>query len=255
MARDVVYIADDFGISEEANRAILHAHREGALTGTVLMMGQAATDHALELASAAPSLEVGWHLHLVDSRPLTLDAWPWGASHARAGLALGLSPRARTAVRREIEAQWTAYRGTGLPCRFANAHHHLHIHPFVRRTMLEVMGSDFDGWLRWGRLRCFDRTAPALGFRLLDRALMAPHRGRLPYRESITLWGIDRTFRMRAEEIRRVLPALGDGLHEFMFHPRSLDHQDTRCLLELADRRPKSVDSVASAAEPTDCGD
>lgn len=233
MAREIAYIADDFGVSEEINGAILHAHREGVLTGAVLMMGQPATGHAAELAHANPSMEVGWHLHLVDSRPLTLDAWPWGASHTRAGIALAVSPGARAAVRREIEAQWAAFRDTRLDCRFANAHHHLHVHPFVRRAMLEVMGSDFDGWLRWGRLCCFDRSAAALGYRLLDGTLLAPHRGRLPYRESTTLWGIDRTFRMRAEEIRRVLPTLGDGLHELMFHPRSLDHNDTLCLLEL----------------------
>lgn len=249
MVREIVYIADDFGISEEANRAILHTHLEGVLTGTVLMMGQPATDHAVKLARANPSLEVGWHLHLVDSQPLTLNAWPWGSSHTTAGVALGLSPAARSAARHEIAAQWAAYRDSGLECRFANAHHHLHLHPFVRRTMLEVMGSEFSGWLRWGRLRCFDRSAATVGYRLLETALMAPHRGRLPCRESTTLWGIDRTFRMRAEEVRRVLPTLEDGLHEFMFHPRSLDHGDTRCLLELADRLPQS------AHEPADCGD
>jgi predicted glycoside hydrolase/deacetylase ChbG (UPF0249 family) len=252
---EIVYIADDFGLSEESNEAIVHAHRKGALTGTVLMMGQPGTEHAVELARANPSLQIGWHLHLVDSRPCTIETWPWGASHTRAGIALGSSPGARAAARREIEAQWSAFRDTGLECRFANAHHHLHIHPFVRRSMLAVMGSEFSGWLRWGRIRCFGRAAATIGYRLLDAALMAPHRGRLPCRESATLWGIDRTFRMRAEEIRRVLPTLGAGLHEFMFHPRSLDHRDTTCLLELADLHPQSAGPLAAAAGPADRGD
>jgi predicted glycoside hydrolase/deacetylase ChbG (UPF0249 family) len=232
--REVVYIADDFGLSDEANEAIVHCHQHGVLTGTVLMMGQPATTAAVELARANPGLEIGWHLHLVDSTPCTRDAWPWGESHTRAGFAIGLSPAARRAVRSEIEEQWRQFRATGLECRFANAHHHLHFHPFVRRTMIETMGDDFKGWLRWGKIACFDSGASTLGHRLLDLAIVAPHRARLPYRVSNSLWGIDRTFRMRADEVRRAQDTLGDGLHEFMFHPRRLDDADARCLLELA---------------------
>jgi hypothetical protein len=41
---------------------------------------------------------------------------------------------------------------------------------------------------------------------------------------------------MDAGEIAGVLPTLADGLHEFMFHPRTADGDaDTRCLLELAE--------------------
>jgi hypothetical protein len=39
---------------------------------------------------------------------------------------------------------------------------------------------------------------------------------------------------MNAREILGVLPSLGEGIHEFMFHPRRLDGDpDTRALLEL----------------------
>jgi predicted glycoside hydrolase/deacetylase ChbG (UPF0249 family) len=233
--RTIVYIADDFGLSDEVNEAIIHTHRHGVLTGTVLMMGQPGTDGAVALARQHPELEVGWHLHLNDSLPCARPSWPWGASPARAGITLGLSGTERTAIRREIETQWAWFRDTGLECRFANAHHHLHLHPFVRRTMIEVMGDGFAGWLRWGRLRFFAGSPAVLGYRLLDLTLMAPHRTRLPYRLSDNLWGIDRTFRMQADEVRKVLPALTDGLHEFIFHPRTLENDDdTRCLLDLA---------------------
>jgi predicted glycoside hydrolase/deacetylase ChbG (UPF0249 family) len=232
--KEIAYIADDFGLSDEANEAILHCWTHGVLTGTVLMMGQAATAAAVELAHENPGLEIGWHLHLVDSAPCTLDSWPWGASHTRAGVAMGLSPAARRAVLSEIEEQWRQFQATGLECRFANAHHHLHFHPFVRRNMIETMGDDFKGWLRWGRIACFSGGASTLGYRLLDLTMVAPHRGRLPYRLSDSLWGVDRTFAMQADEVRRAQDTLGDGLHEFMFHPRRLDDADARCLLDLA---------------------
>jgi hypothetical protein len=39
---------------------------------------------------------------------------------------------------------------------------------------------------------------------------------------------------MKAREILGVLPSLGEGIHEFMFHPRRLEGDpDTQALLEL----------------------
>ncbi len=235
MAREIVFIADDFGVSDRVNEAILHAHREGALTGACLMLGQAGSRGAVSLARECRSLEVGWHLHLTDSRPLTRSEWPWGRSPARAGFAIGLSSRMRTLARREIECQWEAFQETGLPCRFVNAHHHLHVHPWVRKVLMETLPEDFEGWVRWGRPSFFTPSRVEVFYRMLDSLFQARHRSRIPFRLSTSLWGIDRTFNMKAEEILGVLPALGEGLHEFMFHPRQVEGDpDTRALLELS---------------------
>ena len=48
--------------------------------------------------------------------------------------------------------------------------------------------------------------------------------------------GLDRTFRMNADEIASVLPTLPDGSHEFIFHPRHENDADQRALLELKRR-------------------
>ncbi len=113
MNREILFIADDFGLSREANAAIVRAHREGALHGASLMMGQPATDDAVQLAKETPTLQVGWHLHLCDSRPVTAPAWPWGRSHWRAGFGIAFSPGL---MRREVRAQWELFRATGLRC-------------------------------------------------------------------------------------------------------------------------------------------
>jgi len=235
-SRDILFIADDFGMSAAINAAILRAHVDGALHGACLMMGQAGTDEAIELAREHESLQIGWHLHLNDSQPLTVGEWPWGASPARAGLAIAGLPRARTLTRTEMLRQWQAFADTGLECRFANAHHHLHWHPFVRRQLVETLSADrrFAGWLRWGRPCRFDGDTPPAGYGLIDRLLQAPQRSRMQIRQSTTLWGLDRAFAMDAREVAAILPTLGAGLHEFMFHPRPGDDDaDTRCLVEL----------------------
>jgi predicted glycoside hydrolase/deacetylase ChbG (UPF0249 family) len=234
MVRQVVFIADDFGVSDEVNEAILHAHLYGVLTGACLMMGQPATESAIAVAREHPSLEVGLHLHLADSRPCTGSEWPWGRSPAGAGLAIGLSRRMRAFARKEIEQQWDAYREAGLPCRFVNAHHHLHVHPWVRKVLTGILPENFNGWIRWGRPRFFKPNPVRVFYQALDSLLQEPQRKRLPFRLSTTLWGIDRTFNMKADEITAVIPTLGDGLHEFMFHPRRVaGDPDTTALVEL----------------------
>ena len=236
MAKEVVFVADDFGLTPEVNDAICHAHAAGALTGTALMMAQPGTDDAVARAHAQPTLQIGWHLHLNDSQPATTERWPWGASPARAGWSIGLSPAARALMRREVTRQWELFCATGLECRFLTSHHHLHAHPFVYRTMREVIGPRFDGWIRLGRARWFP-PPPGPGLRLghaLGDIFQQRRRRLSPWRPSDTLWGLDRIFRMEAGEVRAALATLpGDGLHEFLFHPRTRTCPDTRCLLEL----------------------
>jgi len=57
--------ADDFGISQSANRAILRAHREGILTTTSLMVNGDAAESAVLKARENPKLGIGLHLTLI----------------------------------------------------------------------------------------------------------------------------------------------------------------------------------------------
>jgi hypothetical protein len=232
--REVFFNADDFGMSLEVNKAILHAHRHGVLQGASLMMGQPATEDAVRLARDNPSLQVGWHLHLCDSQPITRNAWPWGNSHSRAGWAIGLSPAARRLMRDEVKVQWELFRATGLPCVFVNSHHHLHGHPFVYKAMLKVLPPEFGGWIRLGKPRFFSRTPGVIPFEIADALCIEPRRRRCPYRHTDTMWGLGRTFHMQAREVAEAARKLPIGLHEFFFHPRTVDNDaDVQCLLEL----------------------
>lgn len=233
--RPLHFIADDFGLSHEVNAAILRAHREGVLTGASLMAGQPGTAEALELARATPSLEVGWHLHLCDSRPLTLPEWPWGDSPALAGLSLGTSRFTRAALRRELAAQWEVFRESGRRCAFINSHHHLHRHPLVLGVVREVVDRDFAGWLRGPNYRLFRPTnLTARVTRLAGRLLAGTLRNRWPVARSAEVWGIDRLHCMNAGEVAQVMNGPGIGVSEFIFHPRTpTGDADLHCLLYL----------------------
>lgn len=233
MAKEVIFIADDFGMSDEINDAILQAHLSGQLTGASLMMAQPGTEAAISLARENRSLQIGWHLHLNDSFPATTDRWPWGASPTRAGIAIGLSRRARELARREIARQWELFTATGFACRFINSHHHLHAHPFVYRTMRDIVGPQFDGWIRLGAPRAFRATPFSLPWLALGAAYHRHRRRLSAWRSPDTLWGVDRSFHMDAREVEVAVAALPDGFHEFLFHPRTRSCPDTLCLQQL----------------------
>ncbi|HSI82408.1 MAG: ChbG/HpnK family deacetylase [Candidatus Methylacidiphilales bacterium] len=265
--RGIFFTADDLGISREANEAMVYAHVHGILHGAALMMGQPGTDQGVDLARQNPGLHVGFHLHLCDSLPLTLGCgggggsatgsradWPWGSDPARAGWAIGTQRSARLLAEAEIARQWQEFRARGLHCAFVNAHHHLHVHPFVMEMLRDIVGPECgDAWWRWGRPRWFGRKGlsarmASAGWALVRAMSHLPAGTHAPQ----TLWGIDRNFQMDAGEIKDVLqtlkadfsaePATSDSvqdlkkpLHEFMFHPRHIhpDDKDLQTLLKL----------------------
>jgi len=234
MDKTIVFTADDLGLDEKTNLAIEQAHRQGVLTAASLMMGQPGTAHALEVIQRNPELQIGWHFHACDSRPLTCRDWPWGKSAARAGLALAISPSARKLIRCELAEQWKQLMSTPVNVRFVNGHHHLHIHPFITREMHCLISSSFTGWVRGFEAKFFgaDRDGN-LGYRLLRRR--SAHWLKLwpANRRTTSLWGLDRTFKMNAAEVTRALATLPGGFHEFMFHPRAENDEDQRALIEL----------------------
>jgi predicted glycoside hydrolase/deacetylase ChbG (UPF0249 family) len=233
MAKEVIFVADDLGMSSEINDAILITHISGHLSAAALMMAQPATEAAVEMAKAHPALQIGWHLHLNDSIPATMERWPWGASPARAGVSIGLSRRSRDLMRREVTRQWELFQATGLDCRFINSHHHLHTHPFVYQALLETVGPDFHGWIRLGKPRAFASNSLSLLWSGLGWAYLDRRRRLSVWRSTDTLWGLDRVFRMNADEVQAAIATLPDGFHEFLFHPRSRSCPDTLCLLQL----------------------
>jgi len=250
-SRELHFVADDFGLRAPVNAAIIHGHRHGALTGASLMMGQEGTVEAVSLAREHPDLQVGWHLHLCDSSPLTVPGWPWGSSPAAAAMAWCSGPAARRLVLAEVAAQWEAFQSAGIACRFVNTHHHLHLHPWIPGLILKVVGNLPGVWFRGGAFRTFG-SGEALMPRLTRWAgRLGLGRGPGSMASADSVWGVDRLWRMRAQEIRQVLPGLPDGRHEFLFQPRSLSGDaDLEALVSLR-RDPSRISLTTSTPDRT----
>lgn len=140
--------ADDFGLTAGVNRAIMELHRAGLLTSATLMARASATEEAIELALAAPSLAVGCHVVLVDGEPMlrageiaTLADERTGRFRPTLGAFLRrlLARRVRAfEIEAEAGAQIALLQSRGLRLTHIDTHKHTHIFPAVLRPVLRA---------------------------------------------------------------------------------------------------------------------
>jgi hopanoid biosynthesis associated protein HpnK len=147
--------ADDFGLTRGVNRAISELHRAGVLTSATLMARAPATEDAIEIALATPSLAVGCHVVLVDGEPVlspqseipNLADPATGRFHPslidflgamyRYWPSIGAS-RIAPEVEAETAAQIALLQGHGLRLTHIDTHKHLHMFPAVLRPILRA---------------------------------------------------------------------------------------------------------------------
>jgi hopanoid biosynthesis associated protein HpnK len=140
--------ADDFGLTPGVNRAIVELHQAGVLTSATLMAKAGATNEAIAMARATPTLGVGCHVVLVDGDPVLPPAEVASLIDQKTGrfpVSLGVfltrlfTGRIRPA---EIEAEATAQiarlQDSGLRLTHIDTHKHTHMFPPVLRSVLRA---------------------------------------------------------------------------------------------------------------------
>jgi len=235
----LVVTADDFGLSLEVNEAIEQAHAQGILTAASLMVGSPAAADAVERARRLPSLRVGLHLVLIEAEPvLTPDRVPgllaedgkFRSDMAFYGPALFFSPAMRRQLAAEIEAQFEAFRATGLALDHVNAHKHFHMHPAIAREILR-MGRRFgvpavrtpvEPIHVLERIEAVQRGLEARLAAPFARMLDARMR-RAGFATPDQVFGLAWTGAMTADRLAGLLRHLPDGLTEIYTHPATAD--------------------------------
>jgi len=149
--RDLLVIADDYGIGPETSRAIRELGSQGVVTSTVLLVTSpyAETDVDLWRRSGKP-VEVGWHPCLTMDRPiLPAEQLPSlvdreGRFHSLGGLLTRLAVgriRSRE-IRAEFGAQYRRFvEMVGRPPAVINAHKHIHVFPLIGRALRDLLAS------------------------------------------------------------------------------------------------------------------
>lgn len=134
--------ADDFGLINEVNRAIVELLRSGRIQRTTLMVNMPAAKEACKTAMENGLLsQVGLHINLTEGNPLTEDIkntrfCQYGAfcrEVVETGTRLHISSSEKRAVRKEVQAQFEKFKElTGHYPKHVDSHRHVHNYlPFL----------------------------------------------------------------------------------------------------------------------------
>ncbi|HXG21594.1 MAG TPA: hopanoid biosynthesis-associated protein HpnK [Methylomirabilota bacterium] len=239
--RRLIVNGDDFGLSPQVNAGILHAHTQGILTSTSLIVTGAAWQEAVALAKDTPSLSVGLHVTLVQGRAvlpphLLTSVTEWNGAFSdnptTAGLRYFFSPQARVQIRDECRAQIERFLKTGLPLAHLDGHVNIHMHPVVLDTLLDL-ASEYDvNAMRLTRedvrtsLACDPRHSlrkrwESFIFTRLSRVAERKLRGQgIAFPDA--LFGLHQSGDISERYLLRLLPRLRGGVTELYCHPAFL---------------------------------
>src|SRR6185369_12276879 len=146
--KKLIINADDFGISNPVNRAVVKGWSDGILTSASLMVTGESMTGSLHASRQNPALQVGLHLTLVQGRsalrhegfPSLTD--PWGnfpEDPVFAGMRMFFVKPLRKQLEREIEGQIVRFLETGLPLSHIDGHLNIHMHPTVFDILCRLM--------------------------------------------------------------------------------------------------------------------
>jgi predicted glycoside hydrolase/deacetylase ChbG (UPF0249 family) len=132
-ARKMIVNADDFGMSAEANKAIVEAFEMKLISSTTIMTNMPGFDEACELAHGHGLVgKVGVHLNLTSGYPLSEPLRQCARFCNDRGMfrvrqtRFWLSKKEMLAVKTEIKAQIKACLDRGLCPTHLDSHHHVH---------------------------------------------------------------------------------------------------------------------------------
>lgn len=230
--KELAVNADDFGFTRDVNDGIVHAHREGILTSTTLMANGDAFEHAVELAQATPTLDIGCHLTIIGG-----PRYP--ASHAHLLLALATG---RLCPYQEFAAQVRKILSAGLRPTHLDTHKHTHLAPGVLSAIARVSREFGIPWVR----RPFDfdaRSVVALAMRVQSPRFTSALQG---CRTTDHFVGFDLTGRMGTAEMVSLIRRLPDGFTELMCHPGFCRDELRAAPTRLKESRERELHALVS---------
>ena len=246
--KKLIVNADDFGLTDGVNQAIIDGHRNGIITSTTLMANGMAFDSAVAASSTAPALGVGVHLNLTQGRPVC------PASHIPSIVASGgtFYPSPGILARRilmgqvklrdienELRSQIEKIASAGIRITHLDSHKHIHLLPPVFNLVVKIssehgiecmrcpiepawsalgpLRSKQQGWLPMTKQYVLGRALSTLGTCQMKKVARAGL-----YRPE-HFWGLSQTGFMDTAMLGQILQAVPDGTSELMCHPGYVD--------------------------------
>ena len=236
--KSVIFTADDFGLADALNGAVVLSHRQGLLSCASLMAAGPRTQAALSLAKTLPGLCLGVHLTLIQGRavlpptavPHLVDSRGFFPSDPVAtGWRYFCQSRLLPEIRRELAAQIEVVLEAGLRIWHLNGHLNLHLHPRIFPVVVDLAREYNIPAVRLARedwrttlALAPDHPAPKIAqgliFALLcRRAARRARAAGLIYNDH--LFGLTNDGRMTEAYLTGLVPRLRPGVTEIYCHP------------------------------------
>ena len=248
--------ADDFGIAPGVNRAILELHAAEVLTSATLMAQAAATEEAVKMALAMPTLGVGCHIVLVDGTPVSKPDKIRSLIDGETGL---LQPTIGSFLQRlftirlrssEVEAEAAAQiallQSYGLRLTHIDTHKHMHMFPWVLKPVLRAAKAAGIHAVRnpFEPVWSINATPSAPDVRRAEVILLRrfePSFRRIVAAEGFTTTdgavGVAATGTLNIAAVHDLISAMPEGTFELVSHPGYRDEQLAQSNTRLLESR------------------
>lgn len=138
---NLIITADDFGISQGVNQAVIKAYTQGGLTNASIMVNALCFEEAIKLSfERAPGLKLGLHINLTAGKPVLplkqvahLVDGNGCFKYGPIGLLVQtiLNPHILAEIEREIEAQIQKLQLQDIQVEHIDGHHHVQMIPRI----------------------------------------------------------------------------------------------------------------------------
>jgi chitin disaccharide deacetylase len=265
--RRLIVNADDFGLTSGVNRAIVEGNRSGIVTSATLMANAKASDAAIDMAKAQPSLRTGCHVVLTDGVPLTTNLptlvetpQRFRTSLKQFAMAAVRKQISAEEVQREVEAQIRKIQSWGITLTHLDSHKHTHMFPHILRPLLRAakacgvsaIRNPFEPLRSWPA----GMVLGAPGLWLRSAGVMALQMFAAEFRRALKAEGIvstDGTVGIAVtglldqKRLLRILEALPDGTWELVCHPGYSDFDLQAAGTRLTQSREIELSALISA--------
>ncbi len=229
----LIVMADDFGLAESINDGIVKAYKEGIVTDLNFLPSGEAFEHAVGLAKGLGIEDVGAHLSLTETAPVsaprnvpTLVTGSGRFHKDRSALFLAhFTWRLdRNEVYTELKAQLDLLKSRGLKISVLSSHEHIHMMPFMFDIFIDLAREYEIPFLRYIRgdklispvnIKKFLKYLILVFFEMGSRKIIDKKKINC----SDSLRGFIDSGDINEESLLKILNSLGDGIVELVCHP------------------------------------
>lgn len=271
--KKLIVNADDFGLTEGVNRAVIEGHVHGIITSASLLANGAAFDSAAAMSKSHVRLGVGVHLNLTEGRPVSVPSEIPSLANSQEFFVSGAAKQAKRVltgqvnlleVEQELRLQIEKVIASGVRITHLDGHQHVHLLPPIFDIVIKL-AQEFE----IGAVRCaVERSIEVLQLMgrnrsssptvlkqfLTGRALAVLsssvrkklHRAGLKCPDHF--YGVAQTGFLDVTAVERILHHLPQGTSELMCHPGYVDADLASTPTRLLGQRQKELQALTTPA-------